>query len=127
MRRSNLATLIYLAVVFASGAVVGGFAMRLYMANTVSAVVQNAPRNRTELRRQYVQEMQRRLHLTGAQVAELQQICDATGQRIHEMHKTVDDEHVSKVIAMLDESQKAEYARMREEREKRRQEQQAKK
>ena len=127
MRRSNLATILYLAVVFASGAVVGGFAVRLYMANSVSAIVQNAPRNRAEARRQYVQEMQSRLHLTGAQVTELQQICDATGQRMHEMRKTVDADHVSKVTAMLDENQKAEYAKLRAEREKHWREQQAKK
>jgi gas vesicle protein len=122
MRRSNVATLLYLLVVFASGAVVGGFANRLYMAKTVSATV-NAPPSRAELRKQYIRDMRSRLHLTEAQIAELQQIMDATGQRMHEMHKTIEDEHVRKVVAMLDDSQKAEYAKMREEREKHRPEQ----
>jgi hypothetical protein len=53
----------------------------------------------------------------------LQQIADATGQRMHDMHKTIEDEHIQKVIGILDESQKAEYAKLRAEREKRRQEQ----
>ena len=123
MRRSNLATLFYLAVVFVSGAVVGGFANRLYMAKSVSPVTSNAPRKHAEIRKQYIQEMSDRLHLNAAQVTELQQIMDATGQRMHDMHKSIEDEHVQKVIAMLDDSQKAEYAKMREEREKRRQEQ----
>jgi len=122
MRRSNLATLLYLLVVFASGAVVGGFANRLYMARTVTATV-SAPRNHAEVRKQYIQDMRSRLHLTEAQITELQQIMDATGHRMHEMHKTIEDEHIRKVVAMLDDSQKAEYAKMREEREKRRQEQ----
>jgi len=122
MRRSNVATLVYLLVVFASGAVVGGFANRLYMAKTVSATV-NAPRNRAELRKQYIQDMRSRLHLTDAQVTELQQIMDATGQRMHEMHKTIEDQHIRKVVAILDDRQKAEYAKMRAEREKHRQEQ----
>lgn len=122
MRRSNLATLVYLLVVFASGAVVGGFANRLYMARSVSATA-NAPRNHAELRKQYVQDMRGRLHLTDVQVAELQQIMDATGQRMHEMHKSIEDEHVRKVVAMLDDGQKAEYAKMRAEREKNRHEQ----
>lgn len=122
MRRSNLATLLYLLVVFASGAVVGGFANRLYMAKTVTATV-NAPRNHAEIRKQYIQDMRSRLHLTDAQVTALQQIMDATGQRMHEMRKTIEDEHVRKVVAMLDDSQKAEYAKMRAEREKHRQEQ----
>jgi len=125
MRRSNIPTLVYLLVVFVSGAVVGGFANRLYMTKTVSATV-NAPPSHAELRRQYIQDMRSRLHLTDLQVTELQQIMDATGQRMHEMHKTIEDEHIRKVVAMLDDSQKAEYAKMRAEREKHRQ-QQAKK
>jgi ferritin-like metal-binding protein YciE len=121
MRRSNFVTLLYLLVVFASGAMVGGFANRLYMAKTVTATV-NAPPSRAELRKQYIQDMRSRLHLTEAQIAELQQIMDATGQRMHEMHKTIEDEHVRKIVAMLGDSQKAEYAKMRAEREKHRQE-----
>lgn len=123
MRRSNLATLFYLAVVFVSGAVVGAFANRLYMAKSVSAVTSNGPRRHAEIRKQYVEEMRGRLHLTPPQVTQLQQIMDATGQRMHQMHKTIEDDHVRQVVAMLDDSQKAEYAKMREEREKRRQEQ----
>jgi len=76
MRRSNIATLGYLLVVFASGAVVGGFANRLYMAKTVSPTV-NAPPSRADLSKRYTQDMRSRLHLTDAQVAELQQIMDA--------------------------------------------------
>ena len=122
MRRSNFATLLYLLVVFASGAVVGVFANRLYMAKAVTATV-NAPRSRAEVRKEYIQDMSTRLHLSDAQVTELQQIMDATGQRMHEMHKTVEDEHIRKVVAMLDDGQKIEYAKMRQEREKRRQQQ----
>jgi hypothetical protein len=128
MRRSNLATLIYLAVVFASGAVVGGFAVRLYSTTTVTAGRTTAPRDHAEIRRQYIKEMQGRLHLNGTQVTELQQICETTGQHMRDVRKSVDDEHVQKVIGILDDNQKTEYAKMREEREKkRRQEQQAKK
>ncbi|HUO28284.1 MAG TPA: hypothetical protein VMU80_03630 [Bryobacteraceae bacterium] len=123
MRRSNLATLLYLFVVFASGAVVGGFAVRLYMAKTVSAVVQSAPKTRAEIRQQYVTEMRARLHLTDPQVIQLKQIMDATGQHLREMHKSIDDEHVQKVCSMLTDSQKAEYSKMRAERDKLRQEQ----
>ncbi|MGA2131386.1 MAG: hypothetical protein ABSH50_03650 [Bryobacteraceae bacterium] len=128
MRRSNLATFVYLAVVFVSGAVVGGFAVRLYLANSVSAVVQTrATKNHAELRRMYIQEMQNRLHLSDAQATQLQEISDATGQRMRDTRKTIDDEHVQKVNAILDDGQRAEYAKMREEREKRRQEQESKK
>jgi hypothetical protein len=117
MRRSNVATLVYLLVVFASGAVVGGFANRLYMAKTTV----NAAPTRADLNKQYIQDMRSRLHLTDAQIAELKQIMDASDQRMHEMHKAIKDEHIRRVVAMLDESQQAEYAKMRAEREKRRQ------
>jgi Spy/CpxP family protein refolding chaperone len=119
MRRSNLATLVYLLVVFASGVVVGGFANRLYMTKSVAAI--NAPPGRAEVRKQYIQDMRTRLHLTDPQIGQLQQIMDATGQQMHEMHKTIENEHIQKVVAMLSDTQKAEYAKMREEREKRRQ------
>jgi hypothetical protein len=42
---------------------------------------------------------------------------------MHDMHKSIEDEHIQKVVAILDDSQKAEYAKMRDEREKHRQEQ----
>ena len=103
MRRSNLATLVYLLLVFVSGAVVGGFANRLYMMNTVKAD-SAATRSRADFRKQYVQEMRTRLHLTDPQVAELQQIMDTTGQHFHDLHKSIEDEHVRKVVAILDES-----------------------
>ena len=85
------------------------------------------PHSHAELRKQYIRDMRSRLHLTDAQVAQLQQIVDATGQQMHEMHKTIEDEHIRKVVAILDDNQQAEYAKMRAEREKHRQEQQAKK
>jgi hypothetical protein len=120
MRRSNFATLLYLLVVFVSGVVLGGFANRLVNANPKYPP---PPPSRSELRKQYIQEMRTRLHLNEAQVTQLQQIADATGQRMHDMHKTIEDEHIQKVIGILDDSQKAEYAKLRDEREKRRQEQ----
>jgi|HubBroStandDraft_1064217.scaffolds.fasta_scaffold01200_6 hypothetical protein len=116
MRRSNVATVVYLLVVFVSGVVLGGFANRLVTAGP-------KPPSRAELRKQYIQDMRSRLHLNEAQVTQLQQIADATGQRMHDMHKSIEDEHIQKVIAILDESQRAEYANMRAEREKHRQEQ----
>jgi len=42
---------------------------------------------------------------------------------MHDMHKTIKEEHIQKVVAMLDDNQRAEYAKLRAEREKHRQEQ----
>jgi Spy/CpxP family protein refolding chaperone len=121
MRRSNLSTLLYLLLVFLSGAVVGGFGHRLYMMRTVSAAG-GGPHNHGDFRKRYLEEMRTRLHLTDAQAAQLQQIMDATDQRLHDLHKSVQEEHASKILAILNDDQKAEYAKMREEREKRRRE-----
>jgi uncharacterized protein (DUF2236 family) len=122
MQRSNAATLLYLLLVFTSGVMVGGFANRLYMMKTVSAHT-DLPKTRAQVRKEYLQEMRTRLHLTDPQVSQLQQIMEVTGRRFHDLHKSIEDEHVQKVIAILDDSQKAEYAKMREERDRHRQQQ----
>lgn len=124
MRRSNTATLVYLLVVFASGLVVGGFAVRLYLAKTVTAnVTSPAAPSRAELNKQYIQDMRTRLRLNDAQVSQLREIMASTDQKMHDMHKTIKDAHIAQVVAMLDDNQKAEYAKWRAEREKRRQQQ----
>jgi hypothetical protein len=127
MRRSNFTTLLYLLLVFASGIVVGGFAHRLYMMRSVSAA--SSPKTtqaHAAFREKYIQEMRTKLKLTDPQVAELQQIIEATDHRLREMHKDIDNEHAQKIAAMLNDSQKAEYAKIREERERRRQEREQK-
>jgi hypothetical protein len=116
MRRSNLSTLLYLLLVFVSGSVVGGFANRLYMLKTtVNAAT--APRSHEEFRKHYLDMMQSRLHLNESQVTQLKQIMDTTDDHFRELHKTIEGEHFQKVEAMLDDTQKAEYAKMRQERE----------
>ena len=123
MRRSNFATLVYLLVVFASGAVVGGFANRLYMMRSVSAASSPKTTQTTHaaFREKYIREMRTKLNLTDAQVSELQQIIEATDHRLRDMHKDIDNEHAQKVAAMLNDTQKAEYTKIREERERKRQ------
>ena len=118
MRRSNLTTLLYLLLVFASGMVLGGFANRLYMMKSVNAA---STRNRDEFRKKYIDEMRTKLQLSDSQVVELRQIIQATDHSLREMHKSIDEDHAQKVAAMLNDSQKAEYVKMREERERHRQ------
>jgi len=127
MRRSNLTTLLYLGLVFVSGAVVGGFADHLLTPVIAAPKVQ---KSRAEMRNQYLQEMRSRLNLNESQITALQQIMDTTGQRFEAWHKSVDvehrqieNEHRQKVVAILNDNQKAEYAKMIEERERHRQEQ----
>jgi len=120
MGRSTLKTLFYLALVFASGAMVGTFADRLYMMKTVNAAT-SGPQRRAEMRLQYMEELHTRLHLDDSQMVQLQTIMDSTGKQLQDLRKAIDEEHAQKILAILNDSQKAEYAKFREERERRRQ------
>ena len=129
MRNNRISATLYLSVVFLSGAVVGGFAHRLYMVNTVSTASRPARPSPEEYRKRYIQEMHTRLKLDDAQVASLRQVMDETGQRLRDLRErdkpllqSIDDDHVRKIEALLTPEQKTVYAKMREEREKRRQE-----
>ena len=132
--RSSLSAAAYLLVVFLSGVVVGVFSYRLYMVKTVQSSAAVAPRPLTpeEYRARAVATLTSRLKLTGEQVTSLQQIMDETRQRYHELRdrmreqqrpelKAIETEHYQRILAILTEPQRAEYDKMRAEREKRRQ------
>jgi uncharacterized membrane-anchored protein YhcB (DUF1043 family) len=127
MRRSNLYVGLYLFLVFVSGVLVGAIAYRLYSTEAVSATKSSA-RGSDDYRRQYLEEMRSRLKLRDDQVRQLDAILDATREEYHAIHqklapemKAVQEEQVQKVLAMLNEAQRAEYQKMREERAKRKQ------
>jgi uncharacterized membrane-anchored protein YhcB (DUF1043 family) len=122
MKKSGFPTVIYLLLVFASGILVGGFAHRLYMLNTV-----NASRTAREYREKYLGEMRGRLKLDGRQFAELETIMDETRQRYRDMHerlrpeiKQLQDEQTTKINSILSPEQQVEYEKYREERDRRR-------
>ena len=125
MKRSSSSAALYLALVFLSGALVGGFGHRLYMMKSVSA--NTAPRNPEEFRRKWVDEMQTRLRLSPDQMGKLQTILDKTRQRYHEVHErskpemtAIQEDQVRKVNAILTPVQQTEYEKLRAEREERR-------
>ena len=125
MRRTTLLTGLYLALVFLSGLVLGGFGVRLY---TLKTVIASNPKTPEEFRRQYVAEMRSRLKLTDQQVTELLPILDETRKRYHELHeknrpalKAIQNEQVGKIRSILNDGQRGEYEKMRAEREKLRQ------
>lgn len=124
MKRPTLAVGVYLLVVFISGIIVGALGHRLYSSSTVSAA---RPRSPEEYRQRYVSELRTRLGLNDAQVTELQSILDQTRARFHELwekgqpdRKAIQDEQVDRINAILTEAQRAEYAKFRAERDKRR-------
>src|SRR5437016_12353466 len=135
MKRTTLWTALYVTLVFLSGAVVGGFAHRLYMMNSVLAVGGNPPKPE-EVRRKIVEEMRTRLSLTNDQVTQLSAIMDSTKARFHEVRskwdkeahirakpelKAIQEDQVQKIKEILTEQQRPEYDRYRADREKQRQ------
>ena len=128
MRRNSLVTGLYLVLLFFSGVAVGGFGLHLYTLRSVNAGVN--PRNPEVFRRRYIAELQTRLKLTDDQVKQLGPILDETGRRHHELMekhrpemKAIQDEQVQKILAILTDSQQAEYSKLLEERENQRQHQ----
>ena len=128
MQRSSLSTFLYLARVFLSGVVLGGFGMRLYTLKPVTASV--SPRSPDEFRRRYVAELRSRLNLTDAQVDQLQPILDDTRRRNREFHekyrpelKAIQDEQVRRIRAILTDAQQSLYTKMLDERERERERQ----
>lgn len=127
-RKSSLSAVVYLVLVFLSGALVGAFAYRLYMVGSVSS---NAmPKSPEEYRKRAIEEMTSRLHLSPEQVSSIHKIYDETRQRFRELHekqrpefRVIEDGQYQKILAVLTEPQRAEYQKMREERDRRREQQ----
>jgi Spy/CpxP family protein refolding chaperone len=122
MKRSALATAVYVAMVFFSGSVVGVFGYRLYSARTVSASVTPRP---ADYRKRYVEEMTGRLKLSPEQVTQLGSILDDTRTRYQHEHDRskqqlaqIHDEQAVKIHEILSPAQVPEYEKYRAEREK---------
>lgn len=129
MKLSRQATILYGLLLFLSGGVVGAMVQRLY---AVTAVVAGEVRpSPDEWRKKYVAEMQSRLHLTPEQLLKLNIYLDETRSMVREAQAKVKPEieqikrdQRERIKTMLTDTQKAEYVKMIEERDRR--EQQAK-
>ena len=133
MMRSKLTAALYLALVFASGALVGGFAYRLYSVNTVTATVSKRP-DPVEWRKRYMDEMRTQVKTDADQEAQINQILDETGaafaqirEREKQEYQTEQNAQIAKIFTLLRPDQKPLYAKLRAEREARRKNQQNKK
>jgi hypothetical protein len=122
MRRSGLATALYVTLVFLSGAVFGIFGYRLYTAKSVNATTNTRP---ADYRKQYVQEMTQRLRLTSEQISQLSTILDETKTKYDDEHERskrqlsqFHDEQTQKIKEILTPAQVPEYLKFRAEREK---------
>ena len=117
MKLSRLSVCLYVLLIFSSGIALGALGHRLFVVSTVSAKPE-------EWRKQYLTEMQTRLHLRTDQMTNLNAILDETRVRFHEVRErtrpefdTIKAQQVEKIRTMLDEDQRSEYDKMRQERE----------
>ncbi|MEO8025338.1 MAG: hypothetical protein ABI823_02635 [Bryobacteraceae bacterium] len=123
MKLSKLSVAVNVTLLFLSGVAVGAFGYRLYTVAPVSAN-KTGKSSSDEYRKKYLNEMQTRLKLDSEQAKKLDNILDETRARFHivrERNKpefdTIRSQQVEKVRGILNEQQRAEYERMRKERE----------
>lgn len=127
MKRTNLSIALYLVLVFASGVAVGAVGYRLYNLGGVRAVRDNRPPiSPEEMRRRYVEEMRARLKLNDGQLQNLTAILDDSRTKFRALREkyrpevhAIQEEQADRIRAILNDGQKAEYEKMRAERERR--------
>jgi Spy/CpxP family protein refolding chaperone len=107
---------LYLAVVFAAGALFGLVAHAVYSQRTTRA---SSP---AEARQRYIAKLQRDLSLTPEQVSLVTAILDETGERFREIRSRMDPEfdairtqQRAKIMAILTPEQQPKYQRILEE------------
>lgn len=126
VKRSNPMVALYLLLVFGSGALVGAFGHRLYSAKAVNAE-QREKKSPEALRQRYLKDYESRLKLNPEQMQKLVVILDETKAKYKATHDQIDPEmkrigaeQRERINAMLEDGQKVEYAKMLEERDRRR-------
>ena len=124
MKRSNVSIIVYLCLVFLSGMLVGSIGFKLYNARSVSASLKTNPCTPEAARSRYLNDMQTRLQLRPEQIDKLTVILEDTHQRFRALRekykpevKVIQEEQAASIRTFLDEPQKAEYEKMRLERE----------
>jgi hypothetical protein len=119
MKRTNLSVIVYVCLVFLSGVVVGVVGAGMYHG------AKTAPSGSEAARQRYREDMRTRLQLSPDQLKKLDVIIGQTHERfraLREKYKpeviALQAEHADKVRAILDDRQRAEYEKMRQERQK---------
>jgi len=124
MTRPNLSVIAYLCLVFLSGVLVGVVGFGLYNARSVSASLKTNPCTAAAVRQRYMADMESRLKLQPEQVQKLSGILEETHKRFRELRlkykpevTTIQDEQATGIRSILNDSQRAEYEKIRLERE----------
>ena len=125
MKLSRPAILLYMSLVFASGAVLGVFGERAYNVSAIAKAKAAKP-SPEQYRRDYIEFMHKRLSLTDSQVTRLGLIFDETRALMNEIHERAIPEQqnirrsqTEKIRAILNPEQQPEYDRLLKEREER--------
>jgi Spy/CpxP family protein refolding chaperone len=123
MKRNQWAALLLAALLFCCGAAVGALANHLYEAKVIA-------KNAEDFRQRYINEMHSKLHLTTAQLDQLQNILDDTKAKVkavrdsyHPAMLKIKNEQVSRVKSILTAQQIPIYEQLVAERERRAKEQ----
>ncbi len=122
-QKSNVTIAGYLFLVFAAGVGMGAFGDRLFLARPVSATSSGPEAYRQKM----VAELKKRLALQPEQVAQLNAILDGTRTKFQALHKRIEpdlqalrNEQNNEIRAMLTDSQRTEFEKWHEERERER-------
>jgi uncharacterized membrane protein len=128
--KRNVTIALSMLAVFVSGGLVGAVGHKLYTVRSVSADVQPARPSPDDWRRGYVSELQTRLNLEESQLSKLNTILDETRDRFRAMKERsrpeaeqIKQEQRNQVRAMLSATQRAEYEKILQERDKKHAEQ----
>jgi hypothetical protein len=126
VKPSTPTVVLYLSLVFFSGALVGGFGHRLFTEKSVIAA-KSESKKPEDIRQRYMKEYETRLRLNSDQMQKLVAILDHSKARFKAAHDRMDpemkeimEEQRNAIRAMLLADQKPEYEKMLEERERRR-------
>jgi hypothetical protein len=122
MTRSHLSLSLYAALIFGGGIAVGALGDRLWTSAPVAATT-GRPISPEEWRRQYLEEMRARVHITDDQAARLNAILDESRilynqvkEKYHPEMRAIHEAQVAKVKAMLEPAQREEYQKVLDER-----------
>lgn len=121
MKLSRWTVALYVGLVFASGVLAGVYGHRFI---DVAAVSANARRNPEEFRKRFMVEMKSRLSLSNDQVTQLNDVLDSTHVEFQNTRDSIEpalakirEQQHQRILEILKTDQRAEYEKMRQERE----------
>ncbi len=122
MARPTGSAILYLGLVFLSGVLVGGLGFRAFTHNP-----NRPPETQRDGPQQYEEYMRKRLGLRPDQVVQFHDILERTGKKFREVREkfrpefeALQKDQTESIKSILDDQQKAEYEKLRAEREKER-------